>query len=341
MKFESDTDSLLSTTVFAEGCAAALVSGNHPDVDRESNSETPISSTTTQTESMGQNHNEVSDRISKSLNDANSGKSTNFDQSSELSNKRTSDHKPNGSSNKSEAHSHPALRIDGLFSALTPNGAEDMAWTIGDHGFDMVLSSYIPDIIESNLDGVLSPIWAQSGRKPQDIDLWAVHPGGRAIVDKVQANLGLEDHQVASSRRVLRDFGNMSSATVLFVLRDLMVTSARPVVGARLHAVDLAYENGKPGLGALANHETESNSHPNGAALSIDNSLERAETAANGENKQIRYATSTRDNEADSETIASIESQQNGHPSGGEKSVLAMAFGPGLTVETGLFTLIG
>lgn len=317
LKFESDTDSLLSTTVFADGCAAALVSGNHPETDQKSNLESHSSSTTFQTESTGQNHNEVSDRISKSLNDGNSGKPTNFDQSSEFSNKRPSDHKPNGSSIKPDPTSHPALRIDGLFSALTPNGAEDMAWTIGDNGFDMVLSSYIPDIIESNLDGVLSPIWAQSGRKPQDIDLWAVHPGGRAIVDKVQANLGLEDHQVASSRRVLRDYGNMSSATILFVLRDLMQTSARPVVEKQLQAADMATGNGHSSSEALTNHETESNSHPNGADAFIDNTLERAETVANGEN------------------------QENEHQSDEGKSMLAMAFGPGLTVETGLFTLIG
>jgi predicted naringenin-chalcone synthase len=55
-----------------------------------------------------------------------------------------------------------------------------------------------------------------------DIDGWAVHPGGRSILDRVQQQLGLSDRQLAPSRDVLRDYGNMSSATVLFILRDLL-----------------------------------------------------------------------------------------------------------------------
>lgn len=116
-----------------------------------------------------------------------------------------------------------ALRIDGLFTALTSDGEKDMAWTIANNGFDMVLSTYIPDIIEANLQQLLSGILGNNF-SAEDFDFWAIHPGGRAILDKVENSLELKSPQIAPSRSVLRDFGNMSSATILFVLREVMNT---------------------------------------------------------------------------------------------------------------------
>jgi len=114
-----------------------------------------------------------------------------------------------------------ALKMQGFASALATEGEQDMAWTVGDKGFDMVLSKYVPDIIQSNLSAALSPVYDQHSVSKNDIDLWAIHPGGRSIVDKIQNSLQLSDQQVASSRKILADFGNMSSATVLFVLKDI------------------------------------------------------------------------------------------------------------------------
>lgn len=98
----------------------------------------------------------------------------------------------------------------------------DMAWTIGDTGFEMILSTYVPSIIESNLEGALLPLFNNYNLKSQAIEHWAIHPGGRAILDKVQKSFSLRDTQIASSRRILANFGNMSSATILFVLADLL-----------------------------------------------------------------------------------------------------------------------
>lgn len=124
-----------------------------------------------------------------------------------------------------EAH---ALRLDHFDTVLTPPdvGEREMAWTVGDQGYDMVLSSYVPDIIESHLHGALSPLLDRIGAVPGDVAAavthWAVHPGGRSILDKVQGSLGLSDAQLCPSREVLREYGNMSSATVLFILRTLL-----------------------------------------------------------------------------------------------------------------------
>ncbi len=124
-------------------------------------------------------------------------------------------------SEKRPSASAPALRIGGLHTTLTPEGEKDMAWTIGDSGFDMVLSTYVPDIIESNLSKLLNPVLGE-GFSPDDFGYWAIHPGGRAILDKAENALSLNPKQIAPSRETLRNFGNMSSATVLFVLEQIM-----------------------------------------------------------------------------------------------------------------------
>jgi predicted naringenin-chalcone synthase len=120
--------------------------------------------------------------------------------------------KPNG----------PALRADTYATAITPTGEEDMAWTVGDNGFDIVLSTYVPDILESNISSTVEPLLAQVDMKKTDIKHWAVHPGGRAILDKVRNGLELDEAQLEIPRGVLRDYGNMSSATILFVLKELL-----------------------------------------------------------------------------------------------------------------------
>jgi predicted naringenin-chalcone synthase len=97
-----------------------------------------------------------------------------------------------------------------------------MAWEIGDEGFNIVLSTYVPQILGANLPDILVRTLERRGFKLEDIDAWAVHPGGRLILDKVESALDLDSDALASSRKILRHFGNMSSATILFVLKDMM-----------------------------------------------------------------------------------------------------------------------
>lgn len=107
------------------------------------------------------------------------------------------------------------ILLDSFGTHLTATGERDMAWTIGDNGFDMVLSSYIPDILQANLPLLLPDL-------PAQVDHWAIHPGGRAILDKIENGLGLGPDALTHSRAVLSEYGNMSSATVLFVLRRFL-----------------------------------------------------------------------------------------------------------------------
>jgi predicted naringenin-chalcone synthase len=118
------------------------------------------------------------------------------------------------------------LQLDHFETVLTPVGEESMAWNIGDHGFEMVLGNYVPHIIDDHIIGALEPLLSRDqsllGLPYRDIRHWAIHPGGRSILDKVQSRLDLTDEQLPPARETLRRFGNMSSATVLFVLKYIL-----------------------------------------------------------------------------------------------------------------------
>lgn len=109
------------------------------------------------------------------------------------------------------------LAIDGFNALRIENSRGLITWRIGDMGFDMFLSTQIPAQIAKAMREHASAITA--GR---NVDLWAVHPGGRAVLDAVEDGLALAPESLHVSRCILSRFGNMSSATVMFVLEQLM-----------------------------------------------------------------------------------------------------------------------
>jgi predicted naringenin-chalcone synthase len=113
-------------------------------------------------------------------------------------------------------------RLHDFRSHIIPGSEGDMAWIIGETGFDMKLSSYVPRLIEGNIGAVLERLFAASGWDRDELKLWAVHPGGRAILDKTAQVLGLTAGELEVSYDVLRRFGNMSSVTIFFVLREIL-----------------------------------------------------------------------------------------------------------------------
>ncbi len=129
--------------------------------------------------------------------------------------------KPAAVADQNGSGTQKPFQIRSFHSDLTSEGESDMAWTIGNEGFRMRLSTYVPEIIRKNIKPSLDNILSQAGVEQKDITRWAVHPGGRAILDKVQQALGISDEAMAASRHVLSEYGNMSSATVLFVLKRL------------------------------------------------------------------------------------------------------------------------
>jgi predicted naringenin-chalcone synthase len=112
------------------------------------------------------------------------------------------------------------LALDRFHAVLAPETQELITWHIGDSGFDMVLSGQVPAAIHQALTTGLTAIL--DGGSVDAIDLWAIHPGGRSVLDAVERALQLGPQALAVSRDVLRQYGNMSSATVMFVLAAMM-----------------------------------------------------------------------------------------------------------------------
>ena len=110
--------------------------------------------------------------------------------------------------------------LDAFSTTLTDHD-DEMAWTIGDRGFRMRLSGAIPRLVRGEVTRALEPLWQSVDAGPEDVDAWAVHPGGPAVLDAVEDAFCLDDDALAASRGVLAQYGNMSSATILFVLEAL------------------------------------------------------------------------------------------------------------------------
>ena len=115
------------------------------------------------------------------------------------------------------------IALDRFQATVIPRSAELITWHIRDQGFDMHLSGQVPGRIRRWLKEHGAPLIGN--RSVQDIALWAVHAGGRSILDAVQHGLVLPPEALRHSRDVLREFGNMSSATLLFVLERILRTT--------------------------------------------------------------------------------------------------------------------
>jgi alkylresorcinol/alkylpyrone synthase len=112
--------------------------------------------------------------------------------------------------------------VVGSATVTVPRSEERMGWQIEDHGFQMWLSPRVPALVEREVGRLVDDLLQPHGLVLGDVAHWAVHPGGPEIVDRVQRRLGLSDAQVARSHEVLADGGNRSSATVLFILEQLL-----------------------------------------------------------------------------------------------------------------------
>ena len=126
------------------------------------------------------------------------------------------------------------LQIDGFYSVVSHKGAPDMSWKLSSKGFLMTLSSYVPSLIEQDFQSLTDEALAAAGIKQEDIAHWCIHPGGRKILEAVQQSLGLDAVELRASHDVLRDYGNMSSPSVLFVLERILSERA-PAPGERVY----------------------------------------------------------------------------------------------------------
>lgn len=138
--------------------------------------------------------------------------------------------------------------IDAFYTALKPDSTEEMVWKIGDHGFTLHLSPEIPRHLGEVAPEALATLLDGRPRP----SFWAIHPGGRGIVDRLAELLELQPDDLAPTMDVLRQYGNMSSPTILFVLAA-MRERLRSAAAAPTGGVAMAFG---PGLVAEMAHLT-------------------------------------------------------------------------------------
>lgn len=123
---------------------------------------------------------------------------------------------------KSSVKNVKALQPLNFHMDLMYEGRQDMAWNIGDFGFEMKLSSYVPQLIEKGINFFMSSVIKNLDNDLSRIKYFAIHPGGKKILSVIESKLKLSTEQNKFAHDVLRNFGNMSSPTVLFVLKEIL-----------------------------------------------------------------------------------------------------------------------
>jgi predicted naringenin-chalcone synthase len=118
--------------------------------------------------------------------------------------------------------SDEGVSINNFYSEVALNGQDDMAWNLSEKGFLMRLSSYIPQLLQAGITPLLQNALKAGGFSRRDITRWAIHPGGKKILENIQKELQLSADDLKISFDVLREYGNMSSPTILFVLKRMI-----------------------------------------------------------------------------------------------------------------------
>ena len=114
------------------------------------------------------------------------------------------------------------LHLDHFYSEVIPKGKRDMAWELSSTGFLMTLSGYIPDLIEEDFSNIIDRAMLKEGATVAAITDWCIHPGGKRILEAIHKSLHFTNGQLQHSYNVLQEVGNLSSATILFVLKEKM-----------------------------------------------------------------------------------------------------------------------
>lgn len=119
-------------------------------------------------------------------------------------------------------HPENGIHIENFYSEILPKGKKDMAWELSSTGFQMVLSSYVPDLIEKDFSSLVGHALARTHLSQESVSHWCIHPGGKKILDSIYKSLHFTNGHLDASYEILKEYGNMSSATLLFVLQRIM-----------------------------------------------------------------------------------------------------------------------
>lgn len=122
----------------------------------------------------------------------------------------------------SDEHKTAGLKLTNFYSEVIPKGKKDMAWELSSSGFLMTLSGYVPELIEEDFEPLVQRSLQNTNTTLDSITHWCVHPGGKKILEAIHKSLQFKNGELKDSYDVLRRYGNMSSPTILFVLKEMM-----------------------------------------------------------------------------------------------------------------------
>ena len=124
-------------------------------------------------------------------------------------------------------HKNEGLVLDSFYSEVVPKGRRDMAWELSSTGFLMTLSGYVPELIEEDFGNIVSRAINKERNINTKVTHWCIHPGGKRILEAIHKSLQFSNGQLQHSYDVLNEFGNLSSATILFVLKRMVKQKAK------------------------------------------------------------------------------------------------------------------
>lgn len=126
------------------------------------------------------------------------------------------------SDSKARQNLQPGLTINGFYSLLLNKGTDLMGWNITPLNFEMILDAKVPDFIGDEVNDIVLKASKKFNITADQIDNWAIHPGGKKILDTIKKQMQLNNTDLKYSYKILDEYGNMSSPTILFVLNEIM-----------------------------------------------------------------------------------------------------------------------
>jgi predicted naringenin-chalcone synthase len=114
------------------------------------------------------------------------------------------------------------LSLLNFYSDVAFKGKKDMSWKLSSTGFLMTLSGYVPDLVKEDFNGLVEKALEKNNLSKQQITHWCIHPGGKKILEAIEKSVGITKTDLNASYDVLKNYGNMSSPTILFVLQQQM-----------------------------------------------------------------------------------------------------------------------
>lgn len=127
----------------------------------------------------------------------------------------------------------PGLRVVDVMSHLIPDSLDAMGFDLRDSGFHIVLSKNVPELVKREIGGVAGNFLSRNRLDRAALEFFILHPGGQKLLAFVEEELSLEPRHTAASWKVLEEYGNLSSATVLFVAKEFLAQPQLPKPGDR------------------------------------------------------------------------------------------------------------